>query len=56
MVIALGFIRWLTYFCPSILKHKMARSIAYREALREAMTEEMRRDERVFLMGEEVAE
>lgn len=34
----------------------MARSIAFREALREAMTEEMRRDERVFLMGEEVAE
>src|SRR5437868_4778866 len=34
----------------------MARQIPYREALREAMTEEMRRDERVFLMGEEVAE
>ena len=34
----------------------MARIIAYREALREAMNEEFRRDERVFLMGEEVAE
>src|SRR5512138_1064629 len=34
----------------------MARTIAFREALREAMSEEMRRDERVFLMGEEVAE
>ncbi|HMP92449.1 MAG TPA: pyruvate dehydrogenase complex E1 component subunit beta [Phnomibacter sp.] len=34
----------------------MARVIAYREALREAMSEEMRRDDRVFLMGEEVAE
>jgi pyruvate/2-oxoglutarate/acetoin dehydrogenase E1 component len=34
----------------------MARSIAFREALREAMNEEMRRDESVFLMGEEVAE
>jgi pyruvate dehydrogenase E1 component beta subunit len=34
----------------------MARQIAFREALREAMTEEMRRDDRVFLMGEEVAE
>ena len=34
----------------------MSRSIAFREALREAMSEEMRRDERVFLMGEEVAE
>jgi pyruvate dehydrogenase E1 component beta subunit len=32
------------------------RSIQFREALREAMSEEMRRDERVFLMGEEVAE
>ncbi|MFY7786961.1 MAG: pyruvate dehydrogenase complex E1 component subunit beta [Thermoflexibacteraceae bacterium] len=32
------------------------REIAFREALREAMSEEMRRDETVFLMGEEVAE
>jgi len=32
------------------------RQIAFREAIREAMQEEMRRDERVFLMGEEVAE
>jgi pyruvate dehydrogenase E1 component beta subunit len=32
------------------------RTIEFREALREAMSEEMRRDERVFLMGEEVAE
>src|SRR6187397_551461 len=32
------------------------RQIAFREALREAMSEEMRRDERVFLLGEEVAE
>ena len=32
------------------------RTIQYREALREAMNEEMRRDPRVFLMGEEVAE
>ena len=32
------------------------RSIALREAIREAMSEEMRRDERVLLMGEEVAE
>ncbi len=30
--------------------------LQYREALRQAMTEEMERDERVFLMGEEVAE
>jgi pyruvate dehydrogenase E1 component beta subunit len=32
------------------------RTIQFREALREAMSEEMRRDPRVFLMGEEVAE
>ena len=32
------------------------REIQFREALREAMVEEMRRDENVFLMGEEVAE
>ena len=32
------------------------REIQFREALREALNEEMRRDERVFLMGEEVAE
>lgn len=34
----------------------MGRIIAFREALREAMSEEMRRDDRVYLMGEEVAE
>jgi pyruvate dehydrogenase E1 component beta subunit len=32
------------------------REIQFREALREAMVEEMRRDEKIFLMGEEVAE
>ena len=32
------------------------RQIAFREALREAMNEEMRLDKNVFLMGEEVAE
>ena len=32
------------------------RTIEFREALREAMSEEMRRDEKIFLMGEEVAE
>lgn len=34
----------------------MDHTIQYREALREAMVEEMKRDEHVFLMGEEVAE
>lgn len=32
------------------------RIIAFRDALREAMVEEMRKDENIFLMGEEVAE
>ncbi len=32
------------------------KELQFREALREAMNEEMRRDERVFLIGEEVAE
>ncbi len=34
----------------------MSRTIQYREAVAEAMSEEMRRDENVYLMGEEVAE
>ncbi len=37
-------------------KPYMARKIALRDALREAMIEEMRRDDKVFLMGEEVAQ
>ncbi len=32
------------------------KTVQFREALREAMNEEMRRDEKIFLMGEEVAE
>lgn len=32
------------------------KTVQFREALREAMSEEMRRDEKVFLMGEEVAQ
>ena len=32
------------------------REITYREALREGLKEEMRRDERVFLLGEDIAE
>lgn len=34
----------------------MARELALRDAIREGMIEEMRRDDTVFLMGEEVAE
>jgi pyruvate dehydrogenase E1 component beta subunit len=45
------------YFPKSIQLSKYdMRVIQFREALREAMSEEMRRDERVFLMGEEVGE
>ena len=32
------------------------KTLQYREALREAMSEEMRKDKSVFLLGEEVAE
>jgi pyruvate dehydrogenase E1 component beta subunit len=42
-------------FTGFLVKSTM-REIQFREALREAMSEEMRRDPRVFLMGEEVAE
>ncbi len=41
---------------PEIPAGTAMRHITVREALREAMSEEMRRDETVFLMGEEVAE
>ncbi|MHC5002446.1 MAG: pyruvate dehydrogenase complex E1 component subunit beta [Planctomycetota bacterium] len=34
----------------------MSRTIEFRDALREAMSEEMRTDPRIFLMGEEVAQ
>lgn len=47
----------------AVLPHPVApmngeepREITFREALREAMSEEMRRDDRIFLMGEEVAQ
>ena len=43
------------YICASSNSMSM-RTIAFREALREAMSEEMRRDSAIFLMGEEVAE
>src|SRR5690606_26544154 len=35
---------------------KLMREIQFREALREAMSEELRKDENIFIMGEEVAE
>jgi pyruvate dehydrogenase E1 component beta subunit len=42
-------------FFVTIKKYSM-RQIRFRDALREAMVEEMRRDDNVFLMGEEVAQ
>ena len=39
-----------------IVIFRSMRTVQFREALREAMCEEMRRDSSVFLMGEEVAE
>ncbi|GAB5347517.1 pyruvate dehydrogenase complex E1 component subunit beta [Alteriqipengyuania sp. 357] len=41
---------------PAIPEGTSMVSTSVREALRDAMAEEMRRDERVFVMGEEVAE
>ncbi|MCK9540403.1 MAG: pyruvate dehydrogenase complex E1 component subunit beta [Novosphingobium sp.] len=41
---------------PDIPAGAEMRSMTVREALRDAMAEEMRRDDRVFVMGEEVAE
>jgi pyruvate dehydrogenase E1 component beta subunit len=41
---------------PAIPEGTSFTSISVREALRDGMAEEMRRDERVFVMGEEVAE
>jgi pyruvate/2-oxoglutarate/acetoin dehydrogenase E1 component len=38
------------------MKEKGMREITYREALKEGLKEEMRRDERVFLLGEDIAE
>lgn len=43
-------------FTHILQSYNMSRELALRDALNEAMTEEMRRDELVFLMGEEVAQ
>ena len=41
---------------PEVPHGTNMKSVTVREALRDAMAEEMRRDERVFVMGEEVAQ
>jgi len=43
-------------FTKTLPSREGDRIIQFREALREAMSEEMRRDKRIFLMGEEVAQ
>src|SRR5688572_16278162 len=45
-----------THDAPEVPDGTPLTSITVREALRDAMAEEMRRDSRVFVMGEEVAE
>ena len=45
-----------THDAPEMPEGTPLKSMTVREALRDAMAEEMRRDERVFVMGEEVAE
>ena len=47
----------LRYFIPTFAPLKVSmRTIQFREAICEAMSEEMRHDETIYLMGEEVAE
>jgi len=50
----LAFDLWMFIFTAA--KNNSTREIQFREALRESMSEEMRRDEKIFLMGEEVAQ
>jgi len=45
-----------THDAPEVPEGTPLVSLTVRDALRDAMAEEMRRDERVFVMGEEVAE
>ena len=51
-------ISWLVVSIITIFAQskKSMRTIQFREAICEAMSEEMRRDESIYLMGEEVAE
>ena len=45
-----------TYDAPEVAEGTPLTDMTLREALRDAMAEEMRRDDRVFVLGEEVAE
>src|SRR5918994_1195244 len=41
---------------PTLSRENTMREITYRQALQEALREEMQRDESVFLLGEDIAE
>src|SRR5271169_4001276 len=45
-------LRLISMFTPAMI----SREITFAEAIREALAEEMRRDPRVFIVGEDVAE
>ena len=47
--------RWPIITCSQMKKGNKMREITYREAIREALREEMRRDPAVFLIGEDIA-
>lgn len=46
----------IAYFCSPYKIQRFMRTIQFREAVCEAMSEEMRKDASIYLMGEEVAE
>lgn len=56
IILSLGLDVLILQLQKSKILSETMREIQFREALREALSEEMRRDENVFLMGEEVAE
>lgn len=45
-----------TVFWPNVHTHYCLLQVTVRDALNQAMDEELERDERVFLLGEEVAQ
>jgi len=47
---------FISLFLLLTFKEEYMRTIQFREAICEAMSEEMRRDESIYLMGEEVAD
>ena len=47
---------FIPIFAPTIKERQIMRTVQFREAICEAMSEEMRQDPSIYLMGEEVAE